>query len=296
MDLSICIVSYDTQALLRDCLNSIFMSPTRYSYEVVVTDNASTDGTLEMLAAEFPQVRVIRNPENLGYTHPMNQSLQAGGGRYRMQLNPDTVFQPGLIDGLLDFMEAHPQAGIITPKVLNRDGTLQKQCRRSEANLWDALTYALGLSRLFPRSRVFGRYLLEYLPEDELAEVDAVSGSCMVVRQAVFEQIGYLDEQFFAFQEDADICVRARQAGWKVYYVPQAQIIHYGGQGGTGHVPYRGVIAWHRSYYLYYRKHFARSHFFLLNGLVYLGILARLILRLGLNLLRKEKQVGTKKP
>lgn len=277
-------------------MNSLYSSSTRYSYEVVITDNGSSDGSQEMLAAEFPRVQVIRNDTNQGYTRPMNQALQAGSGRYLMQLNPDTLLHPGLIDTLVDYMDANSQVGICTPKVLNRDGTLQKQCRRSAARPWDAISYILGLSLLFPKSRVFGRYLMEYLPDDQIAEVEAVSGSCMLIRRAVIEQIGYLDEQFFAYQEDAEFCFRARKAGWKIFFVPQAQITHFGGLGGSRFVPYRGIYAWHHSFYLYYRKHLAREYFFLINGLVYLGIGIKLLFSLLINAVRKEKIVGSKKP
>ena len=296
MDLSICIVSFNTRDLLRDCLNSIFSSLTQYSYEVIVADNGSADGSSEMLAAEFPQVQVIQNTSNLGYTVPMNQALRAAAGRYLMQLNPDTVLTPGLLESLLGFMESQPRVGICTPKVLNSDGTLQMQCRRSAARPWDAITYILGFSKLFPNSRLFGRYLMEYLPEDQINEVEAVSGSCMLIRRGVVDQIGYLDEQFFAYQEDAEFCFRARKAGWQIYYVPTAQLTHFGGLGGSRFVPYRGIYAWHRSYYLYYRKHLAREYFFMVNWLVYLGIGLKYLFAMLINALRKEKIVGSKKP
>ena len=296
MDLSICIVSFNTRDLLRDCLNSIFSSLTQYSYEVIVADNGSADGSSVMLAAEFPQVQVIQNTSNLGYTVPMNQALRAAAGRYLMQLNPDTVLTPGLLESLLGFMESQPRVGICTPKVLNSDGTLQMQCRRSAARPWDAITYILGFSKLFPSSRLFGRYLMEYLPEDQINEVEAVSGSCMLIRRGVVDQIGYLDEQFFAYQEDAEFCFRARKAGWQIYYVPTAQLTHFGGLGGSRFVPYRGIYAWHRSYYLYYRKHLAREYFFMVNWLVYLGIGLKYLFAMLINALRKEKIVGSKKP
>ena len=296
MDLSICIVSFNTRDLLRDCLNSIFSSLTQFSYEVIVADNGSADGSSEMLAAKFPQVQVIQNTSNLGYTVPMNQALRAAAGRYLMQLNPDTVLTPGLLESLLGFMESQPRVGICTPKVLNSDGTLQMQCRRSAARPWDAITYILGFSKLFPRSRLFGRYLMEYLPEDQINEVEAVSGSCMLIRRGVVDQIGYLDEQFFAYQEDAEFCFRARKAGWQIYYVPTAQLTHFGGLGGSRFVPYRGIYAWHRSYYLYYRKHLAREYFFMVNWLVYLGIGLKYLFAMLINALRKEKIVGSKKP
>lgn len=294
--LTICIVSYNTRGLLSDCLRQLYHLSTIHSFEVIVTDNGSQDGSVEMLRNEFPQVQVIQNDANEGYTKPMNQALRAGRGQFLMQLNPDTLPQAGFLDELVAFMETHPDVGICSPKVLNRDGSLQLQCRRGEARPWNTLTYMTGLSKLFPKRKTFSGYLMTYLPEDEIAEVKAVSGSCMLIRREVVEQIGYLDEAFFAYQEDSDFCLRARGAGWKVYYVPSARIIHFGGQGGSRVQPMRGIVEWHHSFYLFYRKHYARDYFFLLNGLMYAAMLAKLGLALLINTLRREKIVGSRKP
>jgi GT2 family glycosyltransferase len=290
------IVSYKVRNLLKDCLDSLYQNPPSGPFEVIVVDNCSEDGTVAMLREAYPQVRVVENSANHGYTRPMNQALRLSTGRFLVQLNPDTLVLPGAFDSLAQFMDTHPEAGICTPKVLNRDGTLQKQCRRSAARPWDAITYFSGLSRRFPKSPLFSRYLMTYLDEDEINQVEAVSGSCMVIRREVVEQIGYLDELFFAYQEDADFCFRARTAGWKIYYVPSGQIIHYGGQGGSKVEVYRSIYQWHRSYFLYYRKHLAKDYFFLLNGLFYLAMGAKLALNLGLTLLRRDKFAGTRKP
>ena len=295
-DFSICIVSLNAAGYLRGCLQSLREATPEAEYEVIVVDNGSTDGTAGLLAREFPEVQRIANAENLGYTAPMNQALRAGSGRYLVQLNADTLVQAGAFDRLLAYMDAHPQVGICTPKMLNRDGSFQRQCRRSAARPWDVITYFTGLWKLFPRSPLFGRYLLTYLPEDETCEVEAVSGSCMVIRRAVVDAIGYLDETYFAYQEDSDFCFRARQAGWKVFFLPEAQITHFGGQGGSGHQPYRGIYHWHRSYLVYYRRHLARDYFFLVNWLMYAGMALKLGLALAANLLRREKVVGTRKP
>ena len=295
-DFSICIVSLNAAGYLRGCLQSLREATHEAQYEVIVVDNGSTDGTAGLLAREFPEVQRIANAENLGYTAPMNQALRAGSGRYLVQLNADTLVQAGAFDRLLAYMDAHPQVGICTPKMLNRDGSFQRQCRRSAARPWDVITYFTGLWKLFPRSPLFGRYLLTYLPEDETCEVEAVSGSCMVIRRAVVDAIGYLDETYFAYQEDSDFCFRARQAGWKVFFLPEAQITHFGGQGGSGHQPYRGIYHWHRSYLVYYRRHLARDYFFLVNWLMYAGMALKLGLALAANLLRREKVVGTRKP
>jgi GT2 family glycosyltransferase len=294
--LSICIVSYKACALLKDCLDSLYEAPPSMPFEVIVVDNHSADGTIELLETAYPQVRRLELPANEGYTRPMNRALQMATGRYLAQLNPDTLALRGAFDRLVRFLEDRPQAGICTPKVLNRDGTLQKQCRRSAARPWDAFTYFSGLARRFPRSRRFGGYLMTYLDENEVNEVEAVSGSCMLIRREVIDSIGYLDELFFAYQEDADFCFRARQAGWRIFYTPDAQIIHYGGQGGSKVEVYRSIYQWHRSYFLYYRKHLAREYFFLFNWLFYGLMGAKLALTLAATKLRKEKYAGTRKP
>lgn len=295
VDVSVCIVTYRARDLLRDCLCSL-RENTRLNYEVIVVDNGSQDGVAEMLRQEFPQVLLIENDRNEGYTRPMNQALRLGRGRYLLQLNPDTLILPEAIDRMAAFMDKHPEVGICGPKVLNRDLTLQKPCRRGEPRPWAVITYFLGLSSLFPRSRLFGQYLMNYMDEDVTHPVAGVSGSCMLARRSMVEQIGFLDETLFAYQEDADFCFRARQAGWQVIYYPEAKIIHYGSLGGSRVQPYRSIVEWHRSYFLYYRKHLAKDYFFLFNLFYYLAMMFKLLVTLGVNFLRREKYAGSRKP
>lgn len=296
IELSICIVSYQTRQLLRDCLQSIYQNPPSGQFECIVVDNNSNDGTCEMLKAEFPDVRLTVNSQNLGYTLPMNQALKAARGRYLLQLNPDTIVHPQALPRMIDFMGDHPEGGICGPKVLNNDGSMQKPCRRGESRPLAVIGYFTGLGRIFPRNHRLNEYLMSYMDENETHPVAGVAGSCMLVRREVVDQIGYLDERFFAYQEDADYCFRARQAGWKVYYFPQAQITHYGGLGGSRVHPYRSIYEWHRSYFLYYRKNLARDYFFIFNGLYYLMMLLKLGITLLLTLFRKEKTAGRQKP
>lgn len=295
IDISVCIVTYHVRDLLRDCLESLYQNSS-VKLEVIVVDNGSQDGVVEMLHQEYPQICLVENPDNAGYTRPMNQALRLGRGRYLLQLNPDTLILPEAIDRLVAFMDQHPDVGICGPKVLNRDRTLQKPCRRGEPRPWAVLTYFLGLSALFPHSPLFSQYLMTYLDEDEIHAVDGVAGSCMLARRALVDQIGYLDERYFAYQEDADFCFRARQTGWKVFYVPEAQIIHYGSLGGSRVQPYRSIYEWHRSYYIYYRQHLAKDYFFLLNGFYYLAMGIKLLWALGVNFLRTDKFAGSRKP
>jgi GT2 family glycosyltransferase len=294
--LSICILTYQACDYLRGCLNSIYENPPDCAFEIIIVDNGSTDGTQRMLKSEFPSVELIENPENMGFTAPMNQALRRGVGDYLLLLNPDTLIKPQTFNTLINYMEGHSQVGICGPKVLNTDGTLQKPCRRGESRPLAVFSYFLGLSALFPNSKLFGEYLMNYMDEDKTHEVAGVSGSCMLIRREVINQIGYLDERFFAYQEDADYCFRTRKAGWKIYYVPRSQIIHFGGQGGSRVQPYRSIYHWHRSYWLYYQKNLAADYFILFNWFYYLAMGVKLTVSLLLNLIRRDKRAGRQKP
>lgn len=296
LDISICIPTRRARELLVECLHSIYANTRSISFQIIVIDNNSLDCTCEQLKRDFPDVQIIINNENLGFGRATNQGMRVSTGRYVLLLNNDTNILPNAFDRLVEFMDAHPDVGICTPKVLNRDGTLQKQCRRSFATPWDLFCYFSGLSRLFPKSRLFARYLVTYEDENAVHSVDAVSGSCMLIRRQVIDQIGLLDERFFAYQEDTDYCYRCHQAGWDIYYYPPAQIIHYASQGGSRVNPYRSIYEWHRSYLLYYRKNLASRYFFLFNWFYYFVMLLKLGGALLVNLLRKEKYAGSKKP
>ncbi|HNT26391.1 MAG TPA: glycosyltransferase family 2 protein [Anaerolineales bacterium] len=295
-DISACMVTLNVSGYIRDCLQSLIETSQGLSLEIIVVDNHSTDGTVEILKSEYAsQVRLVENSQNEGFVRPTNQAMRLSGGRYLLWLNPDTIIHPGALQSLVAFMENHPQVGICGPKVLNRDGTMQKPCRRGVSRPWATFSYFSGLWKLFPKSKLFGGYLLNYLDEDATHACDGVSGSCMLVRREVLDQIGYVDEQFFAYQDDADYCFQAQKAGWEIFYVPTAQITHFGGQGGSRSQPYRSIYEWHRSYYLYYRKNLAADYFFLFNWLYYSIMLIKLAMALLINVFRKEKYIGPKR-
>ena len=316
LDLSICIATLNASTYLHNCLHSISEQPAflqwvdinptaqaslstqsqqRLDFELIIVDNGSTDDTINMLQSEFPFASIIVNGKNDGFARPINRALRQSHGRYMLVLNPDTIIPPGAINELVRYMDLHPEAGVCGPKVLNRDGSLQKACRRGVSRPWAAFSYFSGLSSLFPHSKLFGGYLLNYLDEDAVHEVDGVSGSCMLIRRQLTEQIGLFDERFFAYQEDADYCFQANEAGWKVVYVPSAQIVHFGGQGGSRVQPYRSIFEWHRSYYLYYRKNLARDYFFLFNWFYYFLMGFKLAVSLIANALRTEKFAGPRR-
>lgn len=277
MDLSICLVPLNALVYLEPLLASIEQHTIGLSYEVIMVDNGSTDGTLEWVKEHHPEIQLIRNQANLGFTRGNNQAMALAKGDFLLLLNPDTLLAEDCFGPQITYLRDNPEVAITIPKVLNSDGSFQQQSRRGDARPVEVFGYFLKLGKLFPKNSALNGYLQSWLPEDEVAEVKAVSGSCMFIRRQVYEQIGGLDEQFFAYQEDSDYCMRARQAGWKVMYVPLSSIIHYGGEGGSKTQPYYAIFQWHRSYFLYYRKHFAREHFFLFNWFYYLVMIAKLL-------------------
>jgi GT2 family glycosyltransferase len=319
VNLSICITTLNACDYLQNCLRSIyeqseylqstdgysnldFPSPpllstplNKLTFELIIVDNASDDGTVDMLHRDYPEIKLFLNEKNDGFAKPMNQAMRASLGDYFLILNPDTIILPGALNELVVYLVAHPDVGICGPKVLNRDGSLQKACRRGVSRPWAAFSYFSGLSALFPKSKFFGGYLLNYLDENSTHEVDGVSGSCMLVRRVVVEQVGYFDERFFAYQEDADFCFQAKKAGWKVVYHPQAQIIHYGGQGGSRVHPYHAIYEWHRSYFLYYQKNLAKDYFFIFNWFYYILMGLKLTVSLIANALRRDKFAGPRR-
>ncbi|NLB71257.1 MAG: glycosyltransferase [Chloroflexi bacterium] len=287
-DLSICILALNSRDYLRNCLDSIEEFPPEGEYEVLVADNGSDDGTVEMLEQEYPQVRLFRFERNLGFSIPNNQMLHQAKGEFLLALNPDTKLIEDCFNPQLKYLRGNTDVGISIPKVLNADGSFQRQSRRGEARPVEVIGYFTGLGKLFSHSRALNGYLMSWLPEDEIAEVKAVSGSCMFIRRETWEQVGGFDENFFAYQEDSDYCLRAREKGWKVMYVPLSRIIHYGGKGGSKAQPVHSIYQWHRSYYLYYRKHFAKDYFFLFNWFYYLLMIGKFALALLKNMFKRH--------
>jgi hypothetical protein len=297
MDISFVIVTFNSLDPVKICLESLYSSISDdLEYEIIISDNDSQDGTKQFIKENYPSIKLIENQTNLGYSKAMNQGLKVAKGKYLIQLNPDVKINPGTFQSLISWMNNHSDVGICIPKVLNQDGSFQKQCRRGFARPIEVLSYFLKLDRVFQNHKVIGNYVKTYLPEDEIAEVDAVSGSCMMIKRELIEDIGFLDERYFAYQEDTDFCFRANKAGWKVYYLPFVSVIHQGGRGGSRTSPYRGIFEWHRSYLLYYQKNLSKDYFFLINWIMYLMIGLKLIISLIGAIFSKEKVVGTRKP
>lgn len=287
MKLSIIIVSYNTRELLADCINSVKKNLTGLTCEIVVVDNNSTDGSVAMLKKEYPEVRLIENRYNAGFAKANNQGLELCAGEYVLLLNSDTIVLDNALSTLVKFMDSHMDAAICGPRILNSDMTLQLPCRRSFPRLLNSISHFSGLGRLFPKSRIFGSYLMTYMDSGLDHGVDAVSGACLLARRDVLDKIGgLLDEAFFMHFEDIDLCYRAKQKGFKVYYVHNARIIHLKGQSSK--LRSEGVTRnFFDSAHIYFRKNYKKENpaaYILMVGLIKLmkyAVLTAISVRLG---------------
>lgn len=271
---SIVIVNWKTPKLLAACLDSLIKDPAHSQFELWVVDNASGDGSVEMLASDYPSVNIIANTENLGFSKACNQAIPQAEGEYVLLLNPDTIIYDNAVSKLANFMDAHPKCGAAGPRVLNPDGTLQLACRRSFPNPAAAFFRLTYLSKLFPNNPQFAKYNLTYTDPNAVTEVDALSGSCMMVRNSVIKKIGLLDEDIFMFGEDIDWCWRVKQDGWKVFYIPDAIVYHYHGASSRLR-PVGATVNLHRGMHVFYQKHLAPKYWAPFNWLVYSGIWLR---------------------
>jgi GT2 family glycosyltransferase len=302
-DLAVVILNYNTRALLHDCLLSLDPSRHNLSMRVIVVDNASTDGSAEMVRRDFPAVELIANRANVGYSAGNNVALRALGfsdtpgaaqrtdglvstspgqgsvtrssalPRYALLLNPDTLVPPGALAAMVCFMDEHPAIGAAGPRVRRPDGSLDRACRRSFPTPQVSFYRMVGLSRLFPHSRRFNAYNLEYLPEDAVHPVDSVVGAYMQVRSEAILQAGLLDESFFMYGEDLDWAKRIKDKGWEVWYNGAVEITHVKEAASSQSAKSR--IDFYEAMWLFYRKHYRTDTNWLLDKMIMLGIVGK---------------------
>jgi GT2 family glycosyltransferase len=253
MDISIVIVSWNSAELIGNCLDSILRNADQTRREIILVDNASSDNTAELVKSSYPQADLIENRRNLGYAKANNQGIQKSIGRYVLLLNPDTEIQGDSLGRMLAFMDANPEVGALGPKLLNPDGSVQPSCRefpRFSTLIWEFS----GLSRLFPRSRIFGRWRIGYFAFDRQSEVDQPMASCLMLRRQTLDQVGLFDEKFPMFFNDVDLCWRIKGANWKIVFYPDAQVLHHKG-ASTGKAKRRMIWLSHTAFFKFFKKH-----------------------------------------
>ena len=272
--ISIIIVNYNVRDFLEQALDSVKRALKDINSEIIVVDNNSVDTSIQMLEKRFPDVEVISNKENIGFSCGNNIALKKACGEFIVLLNPDTLVQENTFSVLLNFFDNTPDASAATCKIINPDGSFSVDCRHSIPTPSTAFWKITGFSRLFPKSKIFGKYNLTYLNENEINVVDAISGSFMMIRKSMVDKVGLLDETFFMYCEDIDYCYRINQLGGKIYYIPETQIIHYKGESTkVNNIDY--VITFNKSLYQFYKKHYTKKYIYPMKWLILLGVTLR---------------------
>lgn len=275
MKLSIVIISFNTKRIILDCLRSIYATAADLNPEVIVIDNASTDGSLQAIKQQFPQVKLIQNKTNLGFTQANNQGIKASRGEYIMLLNSDTLVKPGAIQKLIKFMDNHSRVGIAAPQLLNPDGSIQPNGGYLP-RLSNIIAWMLFIDDLPFIKPWFWSYQLRYLPKfSRTREMGWLQGAALVLRRQTLEEVGPLDENIFMYGEDVEICYRTRQAGWQVMLLPQAQIIHQGFRSGS---PQKAILGEYQGLKYIFQKHKPAWELPVIRLSLKLGALLRLMI------------------
>src|SRR5580698_3467772 len=283
VDISIVIVAWNAKHYLELCLESLAAAPPRRSMEIIVVDNASADGTAEMIEAQFPYVKLIRSSENLGFAKGNNVGIRQCRGRYIALVNPDVIVFPGCLDALSDFLDQNPKVGNVGPRVLNPDMTMQSTCRRFPT-LWNNFCSATRLESAFKGNRFFAGEHMFYFPHDRTLQVDVLVGCFSMIRRETFNDVGLLDEDLFMYGDDVDWCRRCWNAGWQVVFFPGARALHDRGKI-TAPYPVRFAVAQQRSILYYWAKHHGRLRLLGIRNVLFchhlmrylFGVLSRLV-------------------
>lgn len=284
IDLSIIIVNYNTADLLKECLQSAQENRGDLKLEFLVVDNNSRDQSVEMIKKEFPQVKLLVNSENIGFARGVNQGLALAKGRYFLLLNPDVKILPGVLKGLVDFMDQNKDAGLAGVQLLNPDGTKQNSIANFPGLAQELFNKSL-LRLLFP-----GKYPSKYQEYKSPLEVDSVIGACMIVRPEAVKEAGELDPDYFLFLEETDWCFQMKKKGWKVYHLPQLKVYHKQGQSLLDFKS-RGRIEYYRSYYRFFKKNYSQISYIILR----ISRFIKTMINMGLNLVASVVTLGLKK-
>jgi len=272
---SVIIVSYNVVNLLEKCLNSL-INECNLSLDIWVVDNNSYDGSVDMVKNKFMQINLIENRENLGFASAVNQALKLCDGDYIFLINPDAFIKKNSIEKLVDFLRENPEAGAVAPKILYPDHSLQLSCRTFPTITTQFLESSY-LFKLFPKSEFFGQYFMSWWNHNSIKEINWASGSALMIRREALNEVGFLDEKMFMYSEDTDWCYRCWKKGWKIYYLPEAKIIHYDAQSAKIS-PVNRLIQVLESRYYFFKKHSYKNRIFILKMIVLLGLIGRIIM------------------
>jgi GT2 family glycosyltransferase len=284
---SIIIVGYNAREYLQQCLASIFRARQEPAIEVILVDNASTDGSVAMVRELFPQVHIVENTNNTGFAAGNNLGIKRARGEFCLLLNSDTEITGSALRTLVSFLDEHPDAGVVSGRIVYADRSDQGVARRFPTPMNALFGRKTFLTRIFPNNRFARRYMIcRAHSSSEPFEVDWVSGCCLMIRSSVIEQVGVLDEKFFMYWEDADWCFRIKQKGWKVFCVPEAVVVHHEGKSSRSRMSNRLIMEFNKSVYRYYRKHCVRSRFDVMNIVAIIGLSVRTLVLITANFFR----------
>ncbi|SMO83109.1 glycosyltransferase [Gracilimonas mengyeensis] len=269
--ISVVIVNYKVKEYIANLLNSLDKARHQLELEIFVVDNASGDDSIPYLKKRYPDVNYIANQENVGFAKANNQAIRQAQGEYTLIINPDTLVSEDTLEVLIEHMQQNPDCGAAGCKILNPDGTFAPESRRSVPNIWTACTKVFGLNALFPKSKLFGRYYLSWLHEDEASEVPVLSGSFMFWRTELLQKLDGFDERFFMYGEDIDLCYRVQETDYHIDYVPDTSIIHYKGES-TKKGDLRYIRIFNKALYQFFDKHFSSRYSTFFRVLIYLAI------------------------
>lgn len=287
-DLSIVIISYNTKDLTSECVESIKRNVSaKISYEIIVVDNDSKDGSVELLENKFPDILVIASKENLGFAKANNVGIKRSVGRYVLCLNSDTVVYPGVLEYMVSFMDEHKSAGASTCKLEMLNGEIDDASHRGFPTPWNAITHFSGLSKVFPHSKLFSGYWQGWKDLSKIHQIDVLAGAFMLIRREAGDQVDWWDEDYFFYGEDVDFCYQLGQKGWRIYYVPTVKILHYKGASGgikkasqeittaTKETKRRVTKARFNAMRIFYKKHYVKKYPKVLTWFVMQGINVR---------------------
>ncbi|MCW3083799.1 MAG: putative glycosyltransferase [Bacteroidetes bacterium] len=274
MKLTVIIVNYNVQHFLEQCLHSVRKASQNVTTEIYVVDNNSVDGSVQMVKDKFPEVLLIENKKNTGFSFANNQAMRVAKGEYVLLLNPDTVVEEDTFSKVVAFMNAHPDAGGLGVKMLDGKGNFLPESKRGLPTPSVAFYKIFGFSRIFPKSKTFGKYHLGFLDKDKTNEVEILSGAFMLMRKAALNKVGLLDETFFMYGEDIDLSYRIILGGYKNYYFPETRIIHYKGES-TKKSSINYVFVFYKAMVIFAQKHFSQNNAKLFSFLINIAIYLR---------------------